>query len=695
MARVKDKELELYRGLLEPATEFKDGFGWTTVIGILFCGFVMMPGGIYLGLMTGGNIGSAASWVTVILFMEIARRALKPMSKQHLVVLLHAAAVMMAANLVMPGGPMGWMVYRAYLVGSDAVRDAGMMGAFPSWFSPPADSPAILERTFFHSDWLIPLGLVAFTMVTGFLSKYTLGYIFFRLTSDVEQLPFPLAPIDAQGALALAEADEKPEASKKEEADEDKEGARPKNMRWRIFSIGATLGTLFGLVQVGIPAITGLFLTKPFFLIPQPFVDTTVLSEGLFPATPTGVTLDLGIILVGFVLPFWSVIGTCVAMMLTVVLNPVLHYFGILHTWQPGMDTINTSFSNGMDFWLSFGIGMGLGITAVSLFATGKEVRSKWKALKVDRARREKNANIWALPREGRGDCPLWIAAGIYCLASASLVAVCYMILPKSASLLFFLVLFAFGFVPLLTYINARLLGISGQVLEIPFVRESVFFLSGAKGIEVWLAPIPVDNYGVQVQNFRVYELTGVRFSSMIKTELVALPILFVLSLFYWSFIWHSDAIPSQAFPAAQVNWELMSKNQVLLYSSTFVRPDEDPDEKSIMDSEFMRKAFHPKAIATGFVGTVVLYALLSAFGLPVMLVYGMIRGFGQLPHYMILELVGAMLGRLYFQKKYGQTPFLQHAPALVAGYFTGVGQVAMVTIALRLIKSAISAAPF
>jgi hypothetical protein len=269
------------------------------------------------------------------------------------------------------------------------------------------------------------------------------------------------------------------------------------------------------------------------------------------------------------------------------------------------------------------------------------------------------------------------------------------MILPKSASLLFFLVLFAFGFVPLLTYINARLLGISGQVLEIPFVRESVFFLSGAKGIEVWLAPIPVDNYGVQVQNFRVYELTGVRFSSMIKTELVALPILFVLSLFYWSFIWHSDAIPSQAFPAAQVNWELMSKNQVLLYSSTFVRPDEDPDEKSIMDSEFMRKAFHPKAIATGFVGTVVLYALLSAFGLPVMLVYGMIRGFGQLPHYMILELVGAMLGRLYFQKKYGQTPFLQHAPALVAGYFTGVGQVAMVTIALRLIKSAISAAPF
>ena len=61
MTQAKDKELELYRGLLEPATEFDDGFGWTTVLGILFCGLIMMPGGIYLALMTGGSIGSASS----------------------------------------------------------------------------------------------------------------------------------------------------------------------------------------------------------------------------------------------------------------------------------------------------------------------------------------------------------------------------------------------------------------------------------------------------------------------------------------------------------------------------------------------------------------------------------------------------------------------------------------------------------
>ena len=650
--RTQDKELELYREILEPATAFKDGFGWTTVIGIFFCGLIMMPGRIYLGLMTGGNLGTAASWVTVILFMEIARRAMKPMSQQNLVILLHAATIMMMAHVMMPGGPLGWLVYRAYLVGSDAVRDAGMAGAFPKWFCPPADSPAIVGRTFFHKDWLIPLGLVLFTMATELVSKYALGYVFFRLTSDVEKLPFPLATVSAQGAMALAEADERDTQEAGGHAPPKK-----KSVRWQIFSLGATLGIAFGVLQVGIPAVTGLFLSKPFYLIPAPFVDTTVLTESILPATPTGVTVDLGIIFLGLVLPFSSVIGTFLAIVLTAVLNPILHHAGVLHTWQPGMDTVNTTFAGNMDFWLSFGIGSGLDITAVCLISTFRDIRSKVRMAAERKQEQAVAEDMWALPRSGRGDCPLWIAIAAYCVAATGLVGVCYLLLPKTVGILFFLIFFAFGFSPLITYVNARLLGIAGQWVEIPFVKESAFLLSGAKGIDIWLAPIPLNNYGWQAQEFRVNEYTGVTFWSMIKTDLVALPVLFCLSLLFWSFIWHADAIPSQAFPAAQINWELMAKNQVLVFSATFVGPDEDPDQKSIMDSEFMKKAFHPKVIVTGFAGCVALYALLSIFGLPVMLMYGMVRGWGELPHYRVLELVGALLGRYYFQKKYGELP--------------------------------------
>lgn len=699
LKRNQNKDLEQYRSLIEEPTEFKQGFGWTTVAGIFFCGLVMMPGGIYLAIMTGVGLNQAASWVTVILFMEMARRALRPLSKQNLVILLHAANVMMAGHLLFPGGPMAQLVYRAYLVGSEAVRDAGMLGAFPEWWAPPYDSPAITERNFLHRDWLIPIGIMFFVQAVMLVKKYTLGYFFFRITSDVENLPYPLAPIQAQGAMALAEADDRTQEEVKLEEgaqleEKQTEGKKKKSLRWRLFSLGAYLGIGFGTLQVGIPAITGLFLSKPFYLIPQPFIDTTTLTEGILPATPTGITFDLGVVLLGFVLPFWSIMGTFIAILATMLANPIMHSLGILHTWQPGMDTVNTQFSANVDFWLSFRIGAGFGIALVSLWATIRDVRKKIKEGKAKKARGEQVQDMWAPPKQGRGDYPLWIAGVLYVLAASAVVGLSWFLLPHSFGIMFFLIFFAFFYTPFLTYVNARLLGISGQRVQIPFIRETAFLLSGAKGVEVWLAPIPIQNYGYQAQAFRVNELTGVNFWSLVRTDLVALPVLFVLSLTFWGFIWHSDPIPSEVFPAAQVKWELHAKNQVLLYSSTFVAPGEDPESKSMMDSEFM-KAIHPWVIGTGFFGIAGIYAVLSILGMPILLVYGIMRGFGQLPHYFLLEVVGALLSRFYLQKKFGTKKFLQNAPTVMAGYFTGVGLIGMATIALRMIKAAVSSAPF
>ncbi len=683
--------MQEYRDLLEVPTEFQDGFGWNTVIGIFFCGLIMMPGGIYLGLMTGGNMGMAASWVTVILFMEIARRALKPMSKQNLVILLHAARVMMIGHILFPGGPMGQLVYRAYLVGSDAVRDAGMLGEFPSWFAPHPDSPAILERNFLHIDWAVPIGIALFLFLISTIQRYTLGYIFFRITSDVENLPYPLAPIGAQGATALAESDDHLKEEDQQEGSLEPPKKKKKSLRWRIFTLGAYIGIGFGFLQVGIPAISGLFLSKPFYLIPQPFIDTTTLTETILPATPTGIAFDLGLLFLGFVLPFWAILGTLAAVLLTAILNPILHHWDVLQTWQPGMNTVNTTFSNNIDFWLSFGIGTGLGIAAVSLYCTIRDVRRKMKDSREGGD--ENRKDIWAVP-EGRGDHPLWISISIYVLSAIAMVSLCYYLLPKNPGIILFLVFFAFVYSPFLSYVNARLLGISGQQLQIRYVKEISFLLSGAKGIEIWLAPIPIKNYGIQSQAFRINELTGVSFWSLIKTELVAVPVLFILSLAFWGFIWHSDAVPSDMFPAAQVNWELHSKTQTLLFSSTFVAKGENPEDKKISDSEFM-KAIHPKVIGVGFAGIVGLFALFSTAGLPVMLIYGMIRGFGRFPHLFLPQIAGAFLARYYLRKKFGVKNFLQMAPILMAGYSTGVGLIAMATIALKLIKAAVSTAPF
>lgn len=690
MAKRHDTEIEKYRNILKTPTEFKDGFGWSTVAGIFFCGAIMMPGSIYLGLMTGGDMTSAATWVTLILFSEVARRAIKPMSQQNLVTLYHAAHVMMLGYMMVPGGPIGPLVYRAFLVTSDAVRNAGMRFGFPDWWVPSADSPAIAERTLLHMDWAIPIALIVFMTLLGVVKKYTIGYFFFRLTSDIEKLPFPLAPITAQGVMALSE--KHADAKDVNDGEGTNGGNKKKGSRWRLFSLGATLGLTFGFIQVGIPAITGLFLEKPIFLIPQPFIDTTTTTQSILPAVATGITLDLGIILLGFVLPFWAVMGTFAAIILTMLLNPMLYKAGLLTSWQPGMDTVNTTFANEIDFWMSFNIGAGVAIAVASLISIIRDSRKKMKEHREKEAANQPDGADWRNPPKGRGDYPIWMALAGYTVSAIIMIVLCQILVPQFP--LIFLILFAFVYSPLISYVNARLLGIAGQTIEIPYFREGSFILSGAKGVDIWLAPIPTDNYGFLAQAFRVNELTGVSFRSLFKAELVAVPTLLLFSFIFWAFIWKGNEVPSPAFPAAQMHWELTSKKQTLLYSSTFVPEGQDASEHDVADTEFM-KAIHPEVIGTGFGATLGMFGILSWLGLPIMFVYGFVRGLGQLPHVMALEIVGALIGRYYYQKKFGEQNFLKMAPTIMAGYFTGVGLMAMATISLNLIQEALTATPF
>ncbi|MFW6153625.1 MAG: peptide transporter [Planctomycetota bacterium] len=701
--RTPDKEVELYRNLLTTPTSFSGGFGWSTLLGIIFCGLVMLPGSIYLGLMSGGKLGQAASWVTVILFNEIARRSLKTLKKQNLVILLHAAQVIMAANVLFPGGPCAQLVWRAFLVTSDAIRDSNMRDYFPTWWVPEPDSEAINSRNLLHPDWWLPIGLLIFTIILGFIRRYTLGYFFFRLTSDVERLPFPMAAIGAQGAMAMAEADEggdeKEDPGKVFFDRKKRQQTRKKSKRWRLFSLGATMGVAFGFLQVGIPALTGVFLDKPVFLIPQPFVDTTTLTEGILPATPTGIALDLGVIILGMVLPFWAVLGTFAAILVTLILNPILHSMGILTAWQPGMDTVSTTFANEIDFWMSFSIGASAGLLAVSLFQSLRDMHVKLKTVRAANIKTGQHEDVWATPA-GRGDFPLRVALGGYVASGLTLIGVCYLLLSRSPFLqgsvminvMIFLFIFVFVYNPLISYLNARLLGIAGQNITIPHVREAAFVLSGARGLDIWMAPVPIENYAHQAQEFRVTELTGTNLRSLIKTDLIAVPMLFLLSLGFWAFIWRSNEVPGPTFPYAQTYWELQSKRFALKYSATHAVSEEQKID--FWETEF-GKAVHPRVILGGATTVVGLFVILSTLGLPVMFVYGMIRGFGQFPHVMVLEICGALLARFYLRRKLGTENVLQAMPTILAGYFTGVGLIGMAMVAVDLIAKAISATPF
>jgi hypothetical protein len=643
----EDKELKEYRDLLPRPTHFEEGFDWKTIVGAIFIGFLMMPGSMYLQLVIGTGIGPAARWVTIILFAEVAKRSYTELKQQEIFLLYYMAGAALAS-------PFQGLLWNQYLVQSDAARMLGLTEYIPTWVAPAEGSASLVERTFFHRDWLIPVLLLVGSQIIQRVDHFGLGYALYRITSDVERLPFPMAPVGALGTMALAESTE------------DKQ----RSWKWRVFSIGGVIGLAFGAVYVLLPTVSGLFLTESIRLIPIPWVDLTRHTEDMLPAVATGIQLDLGLVFTGMVLPFWAVMGGLVGLIITVAANPVLRDHGILNRWHPGMGTVDTVFANNFDFYMSFGIGLGLAIAVVGVWTV---VRS---FLDPEASRYRGTLKDLFNPPAGRGDFNFWISIGIYVASTAAYIFLCVWLVPGFPWLFF--VAYGFVYTPIVSYITARMEGIAGQFVSLPLVREASFIAGarffGYQGIEIWYAPIPIHNYGKATVDFREIELTGTSIRGIIKAEIVVFPVVMIASLLFSQFIWRLAPIPSSAYPYAQELWHLQALNSLLMQTSTL--------EGNSAFFEALRASY----VGAGMGFGLLTYGVLALFGLPIMLIYGVVRGLGQsTPHGIILEVVGAMLGRFFFMKRYGAM-WRQYAPVLLAGFSCGMGLTGMFAMGATLI---------
>ncbi|MBU0699164.1 MAG: peptide transporter [Proteobacteria bacterium] len=642
----EDKELQEYRDLLKPPDHFEEGFDWKTIVGAVFIGFLMMPGSMYLQLVIGTGIGPAARWVTIILFAEIAKRSYTELKQQEIFILYFMAGAALAS-------PFQGLLWSQYLVQSDAARMLGLTEYIPAWVAPQPGSLSLVERSFFHRDWLIPILLLTGTQFIQRVDHFGLGYALYRITSDVEKLPFPMAPVGALGTMALAESTE------------DKQ----KSWKWRVFSIGGVIGLAFGGIYVLMPSVTGLLFTEPVRLIPIPWVELTRYTEGILPAVATGIQLDMGLIFIGMVLPFWAVMGGLIGLLITVAANPILYQHGILKRWHLGMETVDTVFANNFDFYMSFGIGLGLSIAVIGIWHVLRSFGEKGSG------NRGSLKDLFH-PPAGRGDFNFWISIGIYVFSTLSYVGLCIWLVPNFPWIFFL----GYGFIytPLVSYISARMEGIAGQFVSLPLVREASFIAGarffGYQGIEIWYAPIPIHNYGEATVNFRQIELTGTSIRGIIKAEIVVFPVVIIASLLFSQFIWRLAPIPSANYPYAQELWHLQALNTLLMQTST------------LEGNSLFYQALNATYVLAGMGLGIISYFLLSLVGLPILLIYGVVRGLGQsTPHGMILEVMGALLGRFFFLKRYGAM-WRQYAPVLLAGFSCGMGLTGMLAMGFTLI---------
>jgi len=789
-------------------TPFEDGFSWRIVIGALFVGIVMLPGAIYMGLISGRSIAGAAEWVTIILFIEIGKRSFIQMRKQEIILLFWVAAGLLAAGATFGsgvrlfGGPFGSKIWDQFLIQSPQAEGFGIADKIPWWYV-PSDPQVLASRSFFHKDWLVPIMLLVVHVLMAYILMLAAGYALYRITNDIERLEFPLAPVNAGGATALAET-----------------SAKRETWRWRVFSIGAMIGVGFGAVYLGVPTITGILASKPIMILPIPFADWTADIGNYLHAALLGIVPDLTLVLVGFVLPFPVVVGIFLgAVGGHLIGNPIFHWLGLLPDWEPGLDVRNTDVLNKIDLWISVGIGMAL---FVALLGIGAVCRQFYLASKRDKA----DQIAWRKYLESirdRGDIPLWMAIGIVIFCTLFYITLCHILVPRFP----LWILFVFGFVvsPLVSYVQARMIGITGSPtgVSFPYIREGAFILSGYKGVDIWFAPLPLYMLGRAAEQFKQLELTRTKFVSLVKSQMLAAVVMLACSFVFWSLIWSLAPIPSAAYPYVEKMWPYFATIQCLWVSSTlasdkleceeldrdfevnpleeeaekrwpqlatvegeeaqrigiigalvdlrgksppgtppkfpdmpdvkdyvvlmdlpaspeqaripewasavlWVVADQTPDsrEQKILAAlpgdrahqywvsartakdltsqlsgrvpvvikprrNFLLDAISKEKIFGGFAAAGIVYSLVALLGLPSGLFYGVVGGQAIWPHMAIPQMIGALLRRLWLEKRFGRERWRSYAPILLAGYACGSGLIAMLAIGVALLAKAIS----
>jgi hypothetical protein len=344
-----------------------------------------------------------------------------------------------------------------------------------------------------------------------------------------------------------------------------------------------------------------------------------------------------------------------------------------------------TFYKNQIDFYFSFAVGVALAIAVVGFWSVGK-------AYLAARERRRSGSlgaaqGLFAVPKE-RGDIQVrWVIA-TYVGCSALYIAVSTWLLYVADGAIYWPVVWVMGgyalvYTPAVSYVTARLEGIAGEVLNIPFVREATFILSGYQGVAVWFLPIPLHNYGAMTVFYRQCELTGTRFWSIWKSGILLTPIIIGGSLLFAHFIWGLGPIPSAQYVFAQEWWEVTAAQQAIVYSSTLGGFTE------------FEQAFNASYVLWGLVIGGGVFAVLAWFGAPVFLTYGIVRGLNQtLPFVVLPQFVGALIGQLYFKKRLGLA-WRQYAPVVFAGFSCGMGLVGTLCIGVTFVFKSVFTLPY
>ncbi|MCD6563779.1 MAG: OPT/YSL family transporter [Thermoproteales archaeon] len=629
--------------------EFKEGLTPVSLLAIVYAAVVMTPVLMYMYLLTG--LPNAARFIPVfvslLLFTEVGRFVGRYITTQEAYIIYFMTEIVAFDALYWMG-----LIQAVYYQKAPYTELFGIASKIPWWAAPNINSYAVQFRTLFAWDWVIPIFVTLIGTTGGVLIDIGLSFIFAQLFIELENLPFPIAPIDAQAISTLTE--------------------RTAN-KMVVFSFAAIISFVYEIVLYGLPRLTEALIGVTIQFIPYPWVDLTESFASVLPGALIGIATDISSFAVGWVIPWDSVIwlligsvgfyivGNTLAIQLADI-TKIPMFLKWKADWSP-VAKIDWLWQRSIyDLWASPQIGLSIGVGLFSFIISAKYIRSAINSL----------SHMTAITRE-KGYINLkWVLLMII-VGSAMGIMVDIWLYPQ----LWFVWIFLWTVMPFLQGILlGRSYGEVGLGVQIPYVREAFLISFTPPGdVYPWMVPAKVSTAaGIITHRLKVAMLTKTKPIDYFKAYALTLPLVLLLSFIYLQVFWSIAPMPSAFYPWTAITWPIMSLNFSLWVSRSI-------------------EIFKPELIL-GVAAIVLSVSLLARkFKIPFSPI-GFAAGAAVVPPFAFNYFLGALVGKLII-RKYGKEAWEQNRSVIIAGLFCGIGLALALSVAIAIVTRSIWTTPY
>ena len=620
---------------------------------ILFSAIFLAPVIIFSSLLGAGGGIEISIWTTLIFFTEVFMYFHKPLTQQEITLIYCTAWLPIGAT----SGAMIFVnyLYNGYFTRSpitamfkDFFTGRPIKELIPWWYAPPYNSEVYVIRTFLHPDWVGPILIGIFSMALSLIMTIALANIIIGLYIEVEDLPFPLAHVNALICKTLG--DRNP-------------------VRMKALMTGAIIGLAYGTILFAIPIVSEAVFGVQTVLLPIPWIDLNVHIEKILPGASFGIATDLIPYVWGFVFPSDIVLslflGSFALWFFGNALALKIPYFPEWQReWTPGM-SISLIFQRAtLWVWASFQIGFTL---AVAAFIVIKYRRSILRAFK----------SMTRITASGKaaGYLPLKASLLMYFIGSLGSVMLFVYLVPDFPVWILVLMFLVFPFISAL--VTGRIMGETSLYTSIPYVWQGTLLASGYPKVDAWLAPTPVtagEQASVQMYIIKIMALTDTRPGDFFKLLILMFPLSILVSFVYTSLFWMIAPIPSVFYPATVINWPVQVAMQGLWISHQL-------------------NIFKPDLILTGFFTVLIAASILNFIPFIPFSIVSFVAGTFQTTPSPLAMLIGYLFGKYVISKRVENWEDIK--ASVVGGVILGEGISIVVATSIVIIAKSLWTLPY